>query len=409
MDSRLALQSALEPGRVTQELGARWDRLEWAGSDLVAAEVARVHERGDAYYLELDLYLTSTIGSGPTRALGEFVQGDVEHRLDSLRKEMRRGVKTGPGFGERGLAAVPPLQLLVRRPGFDRSLPVLDLLHRPEMAARVLAPYLRAGNAAIDLIEHRLEERAVLRARSGGSRLILKGYDRRSELPERIITVAANLSRRARPGVTVPTPLGLLANHRAVVWSEADGAENSQWTPVGGVDDVETVGRALRWLHIVPRHNLPVHDVAAELVVLARSQRLLEAGRPELAALVSSTMVYLAAGLVALESRPLATVHGDAHPGQFLINQDGTVIVGLESLSVGEPAIDLGNYGAYLKIAGRADSDAYLHAGYQSYQDLIDRSGTWRDAALFRLGVQLALSTDRAGQGRQILTELAAR
>jgi hypothetical protein len=85
------------------------------------------------------------------------------------------------------------------------------------------------------------------------------------------------------------------------------------------------------------------------------------------------------------------------------------VIVGLESLSVGEPAIDLGNYGAYLKIAGRADSDAYLHAGYQSHQDLIDRSGTWRDAALFRLGVQLTLSTDRAEQGRQILTELAAR
>lgn len=409
MDSRLALQCALEPGRVTHELGARWDRFEWAGSDLVAAEVARVHERGDAYYLELDLYLASSNGSGPMRVLGEFVPGDVEGRVTSLRRELRRGAKTSLGFGGGGLAAIPPLQLLVRRPGLDRRLPVLDLLHRPETADSVLSPYLRAGNATIDLIEHRLEERAVLRARSGGDRLILKGYDTRSELPERILSAATTLRKRAPSGVTIPTPLGLLASHRAVAWSEADGAENSQWTPVGGLDDFEAVGRALRWLHDVPQHNLPIHDVAAELVVLARSQRLLEAGWPDLATLVSSTMVYLAAGLVALESRPLATVHGDAHPGQFLLNKDGAAILGLESLSVGEPAIDLGNYGAYLKIAGRSDNYARIHAGYQSRQDLIDRAGTWRDAALFRLGVQLALSTDRAEQGRQILTDLAAR
>jgi hypothetical protein len=285
---------------------------------------------------------------------------------------------------------------------------VLELLHRPETAASVLTPYLRAGNATIDLIEHRLEERAVVRARSGGARLILNGYDTRSALPEKVISVAANLRKRARPGVTVPTPLGLLASHRAVVWSEADGPKNSQWTPVGDLDDFEAVGRALRWLHDMPQHNLPIHDVAAELVVLARSQRLLEAGWPDLAALVSSTMVYLAAGLVALESRPLATVHGDAHPGQFILNKGGAAILGLESLSVGEPAIDLGNYGAYLKIAGRSDGDAQLHEGYQSHQDLIDRAGTWRDAALFRLGVQLALSTDRAEQGRRILIDLSA-
>jgi hypothetical protein len=409
MDPRLALQFALEPGRVTHELGARWDRFEWAGSDLVAAEVARVHERGDAYYLELDLYLTATNGSGPMRVLGEFVEGDVEDRLNSLRKELRRGAKTSIGFGGGGLAAVPPLQLLVRRPGLDRRLPVLDLLHRPETAASLLWPHLRAGKATIELIEHRLEARAVLRARAGGDCLIVKGYDTRSELPEKINSVAANLSQRARPGVTVPTPLRVLASHRAVVWSEVDGTENSPWIPAGGPDDIEAVGRALRWLHDGPHNNLPIHDVAAELVVLARSQRLLEAGWPDLAALVSSTMVYLAAGLVALESRPLATVHGDAHPGQFIVNEDGAAIRGLESLSVGEPAIDLGNYGAYLKIAGISGTDAHLHAGYQSHQDLIDRAGTWRDAALFRLGVQLALSTDRAEQGRQILTDLAAR
>jgi hypothetical protein len=408
MDSRLALQCALEPGRVTHELAARWDQFEWAGSDLVAAEVARVHERGDAYYLELDLYLTSTNGSGPVRVLGEFVQGDLERRLNSLRKELRRGAKTSLGFGRGGLAVVPPLQLLVRSRGLDRRLPVLELLHRPETAASVLSPYLRAGNATIDLIEHRLEERAVLQARSGGARLILNGYDTRSALPEKVISVAANLRKRARPGGTVLTPLGLLASHRAVVWSEADGAMNSQWTPVGGLDDFEAVGRALRWLHDVPQHNLPIHDVAAELVVLARSQRLLEAGRPDLAALASSTMVYLAAGLVALESRPLATVHGDAHPGQFILSKGGAAILGLESLSVGEPAIDLGTYGAHLKLAGISDGDAQLHEGYQSHQDLIDRAGTWRDAALFRLGVQLALSTNRAEQGRRILIDLSA-
>lgn len=401
MDARLALQSALEPGRITHELGARWDRFEWAGSDLVAAEVARVHERGDAYYLELDLYLSSSNGSGPKRVLAEFVRGNVEDRLTALRREMRRG------GGD--LAAVPPLQLLVRRPGLDGRLPVLDLLHRPEAAAKVLSRYLRAGNATVDLIGHQLDERAVLRVRSGDVGVVLKGYHRRSELPERVMSAAANLRTRARQGVSTPAPLGMLASHRAVVWSEADGAEYAQWTPVGSLDDLEAVGRALRWLHDVPQHNIPIHDVAAELVALARSQRLLEAGRPDLAALVSSTMVYLAAGLVALESRPLASVHGDARPGQFLVNREGTAIVGLECLSVGEPAVDLGNYAAYLKIAGGSDGDTHLHAGYQCHQDLIDRAATWRDAALFRLGVQLALSTDRAEQGRRILTDLVAR
>jgi hypothetical protein len=306
------------------------------------------------------------------------------------------------------LAAVPALQLLVRRPGLDRRLPLLDLLHRPETATQVLSPYFGGGKVDIDLIGHRLEEKAILRACSGGSCLILKGYDTRSELPERIMSLAAYLKRRARPGRAVPGPIGLLASHRAVVWDEPAGAENSQWSPVGGVDDIEAIGGALRWLHEVPQRNLPIHDVAAELVVLARSQRLLEAGWPALAAFVSTTMVYLAGGLVALESWPFATVHGDAHPGQFVVRDGGVAILGVESFSVGEPAIDLGNYGAYLTIAGRADTDAHLHAGYQSHQDLIDRASAWRDAGLFRLGVQLALSTDRADQGRRILVDLSA-
>jgi hypothetical protein len=409
MDSRLALQSALEPGRATHELSAVWDRFEWAGSNLVAAEVTRVHERGSAYSLELDLYLTGSNGSGPMRVLGEFVPGDIEDRLNSLHKELRRGAKGRLGSVGEGLAGVPSLQLLVRRPGLDRRLPVLDLLHRPDIAAKVLSSYFEGERVHIELIAHRLEEHAIIRAYSGVASLIVKGYEGRSDLPERVISWATALRARGQSGVAVPAPLGLLASHRALVWEDGGGTESSQWGPVGTSVDLEAIGGALRWLHGVSLRDLPIHDVAVELVALARSQRLLEAGWPELAAYVSPTMVYQAAGLVALESRPLATVHGNAHPGHFLFGEHGVSILGLDSLSVGEPAIDLGNCAAYLQIASKSGGDAQLHLGYQSRQDLIDRACTWRDAALFRLGVQLALSTDRAEQGRRILTELTER
>ncbi|MBA2726419.1 MAG: phosphotransferase, partial [Actinobacteria bacterium] len=404
---RLALQGALEPGRVADELRARWEHFDWVGSSLIAADVTRVHEREDAYSLELDVEVTDAGKPTRLRLLAEIVPDDVEDRLESSLQQLRRGSRGQLGPEAEGLAAVPALQMVVRRPGLDRRLPVLDLLHRPKRAAKALSHYFEGEGVDVELLGHRLDKRATLRARCGPTSLIVKGYKARSDLPEAIISWATALGQQRGSGPAVPAPLGLLESRRAVVWEDLGSTGNSEWGPVGKPEEIEAVGGALRWLHRVDDLDLPAYDVAAELDVLDRSQRLLEAGRPQLSASTLPTMVRVAAGLIALEGSSAATIHRDAHPGQFVFGADRVSIIDFDSLTIGEAAIDLGNYAAYLRIAGASDGEIMLHIGYQSRQNLIDRAGTWRDAALFRLGAQLALTTDRADLGRGILAELS--
>lgn len=398
-----ALRAVLQPGRLTHELSACWDGFEGLGGDLVHADVTRVVEREGEYNLQVALQVRGTGGSTEVMLLGELVAGDVEERARSAAAQLGRSSRGQWTAGSTGLVAIPGLRLLVRRPGFDRRLPVLDLLYRPDRAEAALQPYL-AGGLSVELLGHRLRKRATLRVAGAGGSVIVKGYKARSDLPEQILAWAEKLRRASAP--LIPAPLGLLVGRRAVVWEDVGVTPRDEWEPGHALPNVEAVGAVLRELHGAGEPNLPRHDAGSEVGVLTQAHRLLAAGRPELAGDSVGVMVRISAALLAMATPPTASVHRDAHPGQFLDSARGLVVIDLDSFSLGEPALDLGNFAAYMKISGMEADEHRLHRGYGSDQAIIDRSATWRDASLFRLGVQLALTTDRAELGQRILEGL---
>lgn len=404
---RSALQAVLEPGRLADELRICWDRLDWIDSRLVSAEVSRVLEREGDYTLELELAVSGDRGPGREHLLAEIAHGDLDARIRAATVQLQRRSRGQLGPIPSGLAAVPALRLIVRQPGLDRRLPILDLVHRPKRAQAVLFPYGFGKGVEVRLLGHRLGKRAMLRAVHGNRTVVIKGYKTRSELPEQTLGWAEDLNLSAPTHVAMAIPLGLLSDRRAVVWEDIGVSANHEWGEVGEPEFIQSIGAALRWLHGNELKELPVHDARSEIEVLSRSQRLLAAGRPRVAADTAAVMRRIAWNLEAMLEVPRAPVHRDAHPGQFIGGRDRLTIIDLDSLSLGEPAMDLGNYAAYLRIAGVPGDEVSLHDGYGSTPSIMERSRTWRQASLFRLGAQLALTTDRVDLGIRVLADLA--
>jgi hypothetical protein len=184
---------------------------------------------------------------------------------------------------------------------------------------------------------------------------------------------------------------------------------------------VRTAARLAAAIHVCapPPTRLPVRELAGERAATERELTALEPVWPEVAA-------YLRRGVLrALESaasggRPDATAetvapvlsHGDFTPGQVLLDADGGVgLVDVDTMSLADPALDLGRFLAYLHVAGiRRSRDAwplvtdltalflesYVDAyppssggtapSSDAFRSLVARTTAYRALALARLG-----------------------
>lgn len=162
--------------------------------------------------------------------------------------------------------------------------------------------------------------------------------------------------------------------------------------------DLPAIARALARLHTLPvppserRAPLPDHGragpIAATLAVIARQREFLtqvHLARETRAALDEeyAEAERLAAQTTSAE-QPLALVGTDTHPGNFVIRDGDAVLVDLERVCYGSPAIDLAHATLYTSTTWDLDVQAVLTreevAGF--YRDYLAAVGPARAAAL---------------------------
>jgi Ser/Thr protein kinase RdoA (MazF antagonist) len=175
------------------------------------------------------------------------------------------------------------------------------------------------------------------------------------------------------------------------------------------------LGQALAWLHTLP---VPAH--LQEFPRFTHSHMQLAASsigliRPELAQLAVELCENLCSKKIELNETNVC-LHGDVHPKNGILLENGTALIDLDQASVGPPATDLGSLlaalryerhvGLLTKADERALTDAFL-TGYQRFGKLPDpESLRWHmAAALFAERAFRAVSRIRL-PGLQILPEL---
>lgn len=215
-----------------------------------------------------------------------------------------------------------------------------------------LAPLVAAG---ADLVVHRPERRAVVRTGEGEDRTFTKVVR-----PRR----TADLVRRMAQAAAVP---GLRAP-RVTAADEASGTIRMSTLPGRTLHDLlaETVppgvagavGEAVRTLHTAPDvEGVPRHDLGAEVgaargvLALARLHRALE---PRVVDALDRDVARAASAIVG--AGPVggpSLLHRDLHDKQLLVDDGRVGMLDVDTLGVGDPALDLGNLLAHLDLRVR--------------------------------------------------------
>lgn len=280
--------------------------------------LVRAHPRRDGLHLDL------------TAADGRRVIGQWLADADTA-----EGVAAATDAVAPGRADLLGAHLVLQDGGADRRL-------------RALAPLVADG---ADLVVHRPERRAVVCTGEGEDRTFTKVVR-----PSRTADLARRMERAADvPGLLAPRVVASDEDSGTIVMSTLPGRTLHDLLAEGvpaGVGDL--VGAAVRTLHSGDIEDVPEHDLAAEvgttrgLIDLARRHHALEAR--DLDAL--DREATRAASVVAQDG-PVGRrglLHRDLHDKQLLVDGDVVGMLDVDTLGVGDPALDLGNLLAHLDL-----------------------------------------------------------
>ena len=279
---------------------------------------------------------------------------------------------------------LPGLALRFWRFPDDPALPALRSLTDPERV-RALLP----GRLAAD---HRIGEVRVVRWQPGVSatvRCALVGNRDRSVLYAKVLDrrglPAVDAIQRAlyderSAGLRVAEPLGADPVH-GVLWTREvvgrpllDGLRGGDPTTVQRC--AHRAGRSLAGLHAsgvtLTDCLVEPEDVAAEA---AKKARKIAWALPRHRAAVER-LSAVAEGPVGAISQPSRPLHGDFHVDQMLLTDDDLVLLDLDEMVTGDPALDLAELAVDLgmRVLPSVTKDGFLSVLRDSYENA---GGTW--------------------------------
>lgn len=249
-----------------------------------------------------------------------------------------------------------------------------------------LSPAVRRRGAR--LVSHRAERRATVAVPGAFLKVVMPG---------RVAGVAA--AHRAVSAVAAAPVLWEDDQAGILTIGAVDGRSlHDLLAQPGAAGVVRTTGGAVRQLHA---QSLPDglpgggHGPRQEAGVLTDWLERLRWHAPGAYARIGARARRVLDDLAALPESPLRLIHRDLHDKQILVGEDGCVtLIDLDTLTAGDPAIDLANLAAHFDLRARqaggdpetagALGDALLE-GYGAPVALRRRVEIYQRAALLRL------------------------
>jgi Ser/Thr protein kinase RdoA (MazF antagonist) len=148
----------------------------------------------------------------------------------------------------------------------------------------------------------------------------------------------------------LPQPLGCMPQHHLIVIGEVPGVPCVDRLAAGDVGLARSVAEALHVVHAADARLPRDHRLTDEIEPLAAGVERLSVTVPELAGSGRAALEALGAGTDrdwAWRTRPL---HRDFYPEQVLVDGEAIGFVDLDDAAMGEPAVDVANFVAHLRL-----------------------------------------------------------
>ncbi len=265
-----------------------------------------------------------------------------------------------------------------------------------------------AGSLACRLAGYRANRRAAIRycfdsPSAPGTSLLGKTFRdmRGRELIRRHMLVSGALRKVCGTRVRVPASVGFDPELQLAIFFWMNGT-SLESLPRGHGRWLESTVDALAAIHELSIGDLPIFKATDEAAIVRRWSEAIRHIAPEMHVLAGKTAETLSQLSSEIRSRHLRTIHRDFYEKQVVVADDGVTVLDLDTLSVGDPAVDLGNLLAHLYLNSVHDPAKSAESARQSATFLdcwecrcgpVDRKSLkfFTASALFRLGAVHAL------------------
>jgi hypothetical protein len=322
------------------------------------------------------------------------------HRPDSQRCRGWATVRVAAGDGIdapvfllRSEEAAPPPLTGMPLPGAslrawrfpdDPALPALALLTDPAAARALLPRDLAAWHVVeqVQVVKWQPGESATVHcrlARADGDRTTVPAAVYAKVLAREGVAAVDAAQRRwyaqPPPGLRVAEPLAADPAHR-VLWTRAVlgrpvlAVRRDDGRPALPLDAARQAGRWLAALHgSGPALSDRVVEPVAVAAEAAKKARKIADARPRYGEAVRR-LAAIAAALPAAGPARRRCLHGDFHVDQMLLTDGGLVVLDLDEVVTGDPALDLAELAVDLGLRGlpRATTDRFLRCVAASYE-----------------------------------------
>jgi Ser/Thr protein kinase RdoA (MazF antagonist) len=314
---------------------------------LGAALAGLPYTAGDVAVFEAAALLK--LAPGPFRRLEKDWPERVEQivgLVGTCLRESRRSFRGFPGAGPEAIE--------------DSKLPHLPALQDHDRMAREVSGM--GTLRAIELVRHKPGRRAILRytvLRQDGRVEHLYAKTFASERGPRVfaVTRAITDARAFGADVQLPEPVAFLPSLKAIVQRSVPGqpAESALLDGDQGlaIRIATRVATALHRLHTSGIDLGRRHDMDKELAPLPGRVEDIRDGDPSLLPLALECLGAIeTATLVADWPWRWQPIHRDIYHDQVLVDGDGLAILDLDDAAMSEPAIDIANFAAHLRLLG---------------------------------------------------------
>lgn len=238
-------------------------------------------------------------------------------------------------------------QLAYRNPEFESKLAINDVLG--ELGIKAIAKFLDTEIVKSTLHSYAPERRAVIEfLLANDTRVIGKLY--RPGTAKQAYDLAYQLSKTDLSDSLV-TPLACIEELDLILWQEAEGELLSDlYGNNRYIDGLTSTGKALRNLHgqSVENQAKPV-TLQSELAVVDKQiRRLTGIFEEEKLNPLLDLHQTLESSCESLAETDNKLIHGDFHDRQVIIRDGNPVILDLDGVDLGDPAIDVGNFLAHI-------------------------------------------------------------
>lgn len=215
------------------------------------------------------------------------------------------------------------------------------------------------------LLTHRFAKRAVLRLeqqRNDGTAksAIAKFYRRGSTAAETSADIHRKLGdtfTHSGRVVAVPRVEAVMPRMSGLLMQDVAGVPVSELVNGERIAAMPSAGTALAHLHAAPLDGLGEYSIDDEIRLLRNWVEFTTGLDPSSVAVLADKLVTVERDLLRCESFEPRTIHRDFHERQVLYSDRSATLIDFDTVRLGDPAQDIGNFLAHLKLAELVSGD----------------------------------------------------